>query len=480
MASAPLATVGKALQRWHWLVWGVAGLATGTALGAASVRTPTYQATTLMIVDESQNVSQGFDIALQADQYLEQRYISMATSQAVLARVCSQEGGGCSPTALSRQVSATATRATGEIAITASAGSPESAVQLADDVARATLAENKTYITSSQATQRQLLQKQLDQLNQQMTTSQVAIQAAHTANKSDSGPLAQLNLLQNQYQTTYGLLQALDVKQTQLTSGFTIEQLATAPTKPADPDPVRYVLVGLVGGLTIGFLLALLAERFRDRIVDGAELAEVTGSELVLAVDYREAPVLLGSYGLLSPRDQSEEAGGAQLLLIAAGPDVPVDDLAMDLAEAAASEHRRVLVVPSRPGRGLREVDDHAAGRQLQARPRPSGPRGVDLTIRCASPLSRPSQWLKPSAGQAILVAARNRTRFDEARRTTELLRHLGLEPVAAVLLTRVAQVAEKVRPPVQEADSVEARAPEQEAPESETPEREAPESEAS
>jgi capsular polysaccharide biosynthesis protein len=472
MASAPLATVGKALRRWHWLVWGVAGLASAMALGAASARTPTYQATTLMIVDESQNVSQGFDIALQADQYLEQRYISMATSQAVLARVCSQEGGNCTPTALSKQLNAAATKATGEIAITATAPSPESAVRLADDVARATLAENKAYVISSQANQRQLLQKQLDQLNQQMATTQVAIQAAHAINKSDSGPLAQLNLLQNQYQTTYGLLQNLDVKQTQLVSGFTIEQLATAPTRPADPDPVRYLLVGVAGGLATGFLLALLAERFRVRILDGAELAEVTGSELVLAVDYAEAPVLLASYGLLFPRDVPEEAGGAQLLLIAAGPDVPVDDLAMDLAETAAGDHRRVLVVPAGPGRGLREVNHDAPGRQLRSRP--PGPRGVDLTIRCASPLARPSLWLKPSAGPAILVAARNRTRFDEARRTAELLRHLGLEPVAAVLLTRVAQVAGKDHPPVQEVDPFEDPAAEHEAPEGETPESEA------
>jgi capsular polysaccharide biosynthesis protein len=475
MASAPLATVGKALRRWHWLVWAVAGLASAMSLGAASVRTPTYQATALMIVDESQNVSQGFDLALQADQYLEQRYISMATSQAVLARVCSQEGGGCIPATLSKQVGAAATKATGEIAITATTPSPESAVRLADDVARATLVENKNYVTSSQAPQRQLLQKQLDQLNQQMASTQLGIQAAHAANKSDSGPLAQLNLLQNQYQTTYGLLQDLDVKQTQLTSGFTIEQLATAPTRPADPDPVRYLLVGLAGGLTIGFLLALLAERFRTRILDGAELAEVTGSDLVLAVDYREAPVLLASYGLLSPREPQEEAAGAQLLLIAAGPEVPVDDLAMDLAEAAATEHRRVLVVPAGPGRGLREVNHHGAGRQFQARPRPPGARGADLTIRCASPLARPSLWLKPSAGPAILVAARNRTRFDEARRTAELLRHLGLEPVAAILLTRVAQVAGKERPPVQEVDAVEGGVPEgEEAPEAETPESEA------
>src|SRR2546430_8376885 len=92
MSVGPLATVGKALRLRHGLVWGVAGIAGALAFGAASVRTPTYQAIAYLNVDESQNVSQGFDIALQADQYLQQRYISMATSRAVLTRVCAHEG----------------------------------------------------------------------------------------------------------------------------------------------------------------------------------------------------------------------------------------------------------------------------------------------------------------------------------------------------------------------------------------------------
>jgi capsular polysaccharide biosynthesis protein len=445
-------------------VWGVAGLAAALALAAASVRVPTYQATSLLNVDESHNVSQGFDIALQADQYLEQKYISMATSQAVLASVCAQENSAqttptasppapvqpsptaaatpatqssCTPTQLSRQVSAAATKATGEIAITVTASSPLTAARVANEVASTTLANNQVYVKSSLAGQRQLLQQQLNQVTQQMAVTQQAIQAANNANRPDSALLAQFNVLQSQYQTTSGRLQDLDVAQAQLISGLTIEQLATPPTKPADPDPARYVLVGVAGGLTVGLLLALIAERLRDRIVDGAELAEATGSDLVLAVDYREAAAVIGSYGLLSPADVGEGGSGAQLVLVAASPEVPVDDLAMDLAAAAATEDRLVLVVPSGPGRALREVNDRGASGQLHPRPRTPGARDADLTIRCASPLSRPSMWLKPSAGPAILLATRNRTRFSEARRTAELLRHLGVEPAATLLLTR-------------------------------------------
>src|SRR5437867_3539986 len=261
MGGGALATVGKALRLRHWVVWGVAGLAGALALAAASSRPPTYQATALLNVDESQNVSQGFDIALQADQYLQQRYISMATSQAVLTKVCDMEIAAqaappaanpaapaasppaaaqpvpsaaptptplpsCTPAQLGKQVTATATRATGEIAITATRSNPEAAARIANEVATATLAENQSYVINSLASQRQLLQKQLDSLNQQMAATQAAVQAANVLRLPDSAPLAQLNLLQNQYQSTYGHLQDLDVQQTRLISGLTISQLA--------------------------------------------------------------------------------------------------------------------------------------------------------------------------------------------------------------------------------------------------------------
>src|SRR2546430_7766523 len=180
MGVGPLATVGKALRLRHWLVWGVAGLAGALAFAAASTRPPTYQATALLNVDESQNVSQGFDIALQADQYLQQRYISMATSPAVLTKVCDMEIAAqaappaanpaapaaappaaaqpttgaaisptplpsCTPAQLSKQVSAASTRATGEIAITATRSNPEAAARIANEAAPAILAANQTY-----------------------------------------------------------------------------------------------------------------------------------------------------------------------------------------------------------------------------------------------------------------------------------------------------------------------------------------------
>jgi hypothetical protein len=64
-------------------------------------------------------------------------------------------------------------------------------------------------------------------------------------------------------------------------------------------------------------------------------------------------------------------------------------------------------------------------------------PDGFDLTIRCLPPpLHGPATpWLEAPASTAVIVATKGRTRFSEARRTGDLLRQVGIEPVAAVLL---------------------------------------------
>jgi capsular polysaccharide biosynthesis protein len=447
MASSPLTTLGRALRRWHWLLWLTTVAGGGLALAAASHRAPTYQATALLYLNESQNVNQGFDLALQADQYLTQRYLAMATSQPLLSQVCSQEGPGCSPAMLSRKVTATTPKATGQIAITVSSASPNTAARLANEVAQALVSRNQAQVVASLASQRQLLQQQLDQLNRQMAATQQAIQAADALWRPNSGPVAQFAMQQSQYTATFNRLQDLDARQAQLIGSLTVEQPAAIPTKPSDPDPLRYGVVGAIGGLAAGFMAALLAERFRDRIFDGAELAEATGSPLVLAVDGRDASAAIGTYSLAARADGQEQSGGVQLLLVAASPNDPVDEIAMDLAEAVAADQRRVLVVPAAPGGVGRKTPEPSGRRQTSdivvlasARPLVQAPErasNFDLTIRCVAPLARAPLWLNAAAGPAVLVATRGKTRFSDARRASDLLRYVGLRPAAAILLKR-------------------------------------------
>ena len=79
-----LDSIGGALRRRHRWVW-LPPLAAVAAAGLlAAFLPPTYEATAQLALDEQQEAGLGFDLALQADQYLTQRYVAMATSRPVL------------------------------------------------------------------------------------------------------------------------------------------------------------------------------------------------------------------------------------------------------------------------------------------------------------------------------------------------------------------------------------------------------------
>ncbi len=307
MDPSPMTTVGRALRRRHWLVWGAALAGCVVALGAAAVRPPTYQATAVLALDETQAVNQGFDIAVQADQYLTQRYIAMATSQQLLAQVCAHEGRGCEPVTLSHQISATALKTTGLIAISATASSPAAAARLANEVSGLVLDRNQSEVDAYLGPQRLLLQGQLSQLQAQIANVHTSIEAVQAPGRTEAAVsnslaplLLQLQQLQNEYSSTYAKLQDVLVLQTRLGGSLLIDQPATLPVKPTDPDPIRYLLVGGAGGLAAGFLGALVLERYRVRVRESAELAEATGSPVVLTFDGTWPAAMSGPYGFLS------------------------------------------------------------------------------------------------------------------------------------------------------------------------------------
>ena len=468
----PLKTIGQALTHFHWLLWGTALLAGTLAFGATYVRHPTYEATATLTLYEATDTSQGFDLALQADQYLTQRFIALATSRPVLEQVCATEGGPCDPVALSKRVQATTPRATGQISITASGSSPARAARLANDVANELVGRNRAEVDAAMSPQRTYLQNQLASIDGSINATQEQIQQIQNALRTDASIanglaplLSKLGLLQGQYANTYTKLQDLDVVAAQRAATLSLYEPAVAPSHPADPDPVRYVGVGVVGGLIVGFLLALLAERFRDRIDDGTELADATGCSIVLDLGGRADPTTAGPYGFLAQASlQARQRDGRSLLLVAASAEESLDGVAETLARAAAQMHRRVLIIRaagSTNGLARREIpagdgtspgvpmkpEVSSGGVVVAPRPTVTGGNGhaswnhdgFDLIIHCAlPPMADPSmRWARPAGDSAILVATRGSTRFSEAGRTAAHLRHLGVETAAAILLPR-------------------------------------------
>jgi capsular polysaccharide biosynthesis protein len=458
-SGTPLSTVTGAVRHFWWIVALLTLIGVAGALAAAQLRPPTYQAAAVLNLDTTQNAGQGFDVALQADQFLSQRYISMASSRVVLDQVCASSKPPCDATALARQVSASDSKGTGMIQISVTASSPAEAARLANAVAAQVLAQNNKQIDDRIKPQRDALQATLAQQNTRVQQIRDQLAVAQKSSASDTAVtnaiaplLADLSQAQTQYNTTQTQLQALQLQQAQLQHTLSPIQAAAPPSKPIDPNPLLYAVIGLAAGLVLGFLAALIAERLDDRIRDSGQLAEATGSPLVLEAGVggrngageRQAASFSLAYASMLARHDSVRA----VLVVAATYGDQVDEVGVGLATAAAQWGRRVLVIQSYPA-------DHGSGNgpagEVTSRvvveaasSQPNGQEvvaadGFDLIIACTPPPGYSSNAMSfmSSTDMAIVVATRRQSRSRDARWAAELLRHTGVRIAGAVLVDR-------------------------------------------
>src|SRR5437879_1863344 len=212
---SPLPTIGRALRSKLWLILLLTVASGVAAYEATLVRPQVYEASTLLSIDESQTSSQGFDVAMQADQFLAQRFISLGTSREVLQAVCVRERSGCNPVTLARQIRVTTPQSTAQLLIIADASSPSTAARLANEVATALIARNRSQVDQQMGPQLTLLQNQLQTLSAQLSQATQLAAADERAGKSNATEVAQLSFLQAQYSSTFQRLQDFEVQRSQ-------------------------------------------------------------------------------------------------------------------------------------------------------------------------------------------------------------------------------------------------------------------------
>lgn len=446
MRTPPYSTVGRALRRKLWLIAFVMVAAGAAAYEAAAVRSPVYEASTLVSIDQSQAASQGFDAAMQADQFLAQRFISRATSRAVLQDVCAKEGRGCDPVALARQIRVTTPKATAQLEIIATSSSPSTAARLANELADSLIVRNRAQVDQAMDSQRTYLQGQLKAQGDQLAQAVQQVSANEAAGRQDAAGMTQLSFLQTEYSSTYRRLQDLEVQRSQQIDVLTVEQRAVTPKKPVDPDPVRYVAVGLACGLVAGLLLGLLAEGMRRRIHRRSDLADAASTDIV--VDFSRGLLrgtgrpyaYLARISLAGPTEQPPA-----LLLVGSTLGERVNDVGKELANTVAASGRRVLVLLApTPKRGVwwwHKEDQPSkvlVGPDGSAGPLRSGSdEEVDLVIHCSLPpmLDPSATWLRAMPDRAIVIATKGLTRLGEVRQTVEMLERTRVHVVAAIML---------------------------------------------
>jgi capsular polysaccharide biosynthesis protein len=433
-SSSIVRTFGGAI--WHRKLLIGAIIAVGLIAGYALYRVtpPTYESQAQLYVDP------GVDQVLQQSDGLLSRYIvQQGTSYRVLQRASQQLAGNPSPDDLGRRVTSTAVKATNLVAITAIASSPSGAAELANTVGKAVVDQNRADSSERGLQSQTYLTSELARLSDVIKADQAAGASAE-----------QLTSDRQVYANTYGRLQDLQLRIARAAEGVSVIQQALPPTRPVNPDLVRYLAVAAAAGLCLALLIALLVERFDDRVLDSETVGKASGTSLVVgAPRFHGSPSeeLLAPYSLAYANLVARYPRARTIMVVASSHRESTESVAAALSEADELTGNRTKVVqaepvaPSDPGYPPPPLSPHLHLPDARSQPNTqlastnSAPRTF---VAVPAPLLSPkAATMADNVDVAILVAISGVTRLGEVAHTAEALRLAGIEPVAVILLSK-------------------------------------------
>lgn len=438
------------------------------AAGALLLGTPkTYQATA--VVDISPTSSSGANSAVST---ITESRIVTSTSVALAAKQTLAFPG--TPTELAQRVAVTSPLASQVLNITYTADSAQGAADGANAFAHAYL-DYRTLIAQKDITLR------IGRIQSQVSDLQKSLAALKTAQNDP-----QRGLLQNQIQQ---LQNQLNNYQTSVISPGQVAGAALVPASPSSPRPVLYLAGGLLFGLLVGIILAVLRDRRDDRVRNAAELEHSLGYPVLAESASAESGSRVGqlaaidanrgaeadAYRTVTTTVTADSAGSRIVLLCGAG----LDGLSMaplNLAATFAMQGLQTVIAGPRnavePALDLLDVQSlppPAQGSRLAGQLAPSatlpllsvlslgdevslgaalranGDRLDDVLARAdiivldGVNIELPSTSLRLAqlADEAVVVAYRNRSTHAGIERLARQLAQVNTTVLGGILLTR-------------------------------------------
>lgn len=239
---------------------------------AVAVLPKQYEASASLFVGQDRPISASS--SAQLDDVLAKSYAALLASPLVADRALARVGGGLSRSQLLSRMTFQVTPGTQLIVVTAVAGSPERAAQLANGYA-------ETFVAQQQASDAQSQKSRLGRLARQIGVVSVLVEKLRfrgPRSKPELGvALGQLSSLRSTYQA---LQQNLALQG----SNLTFSTRAAPAVSPSAPKPVPYLLAALVLGLLLAIGAALLRDRLDRRIWDEDEMLLVAGAPILARI----------------------------------------------------------------------------------------------------------------------------------------------------------------------------------------------------
>ncbi|MEV5747777.1 Wzz/FepE/Etk N-terminal domain-containing protein [Actinoallomurus sp. NPDC052308] len=336
--SRELADYLAMLKRRWWVVVAAAALGVAVAAMLVVVMPKTYSAFAVVNVtptklDSGSQSGKQQDINLQTEA---QRVRSYDVAERVARDLHTKE----TPTALSASVSVNVPNDSTVIYITVNAATAANARDRAHAFAQAYLDDRRDSATTVLMTQMTALQRQINSLSKQLRTMTDKVQK---------------NLVVAQMQALNNKASDLRVTAANVDPGEIITD-ARLPTSPSDPSLTRYLPSGLVGGLLLGVVLAILLDRTDKRVRTAHDIERVLDLPVLVDIPAKRGREGLGLLPARSRTGQSFHElshvltatlghGNHVLLVTGAAPGRGGSFVAANLAAALARTGSDVLLV---------------------------------------------------------------------------------------------------------------------------------------
>ncbi len=274
------------LKQWKLVVVCFLFAGLGTYIGS-KLMTPLYQSSALVQVDirSSSNNQADYNSLLASDQ-LVQTESALATGDPVLREVASHYPN-LSLEQLASEVSSTVKTNTQLFEVDVVDPSPTQAANLANDVTMTLINQQQQVLQQDNTLAQQQIQQDLDTTSQQIsdiTTKIISLQASGE-NKAQIAILqTKLSVLQQHYNQWQSALAQLELAQAQSGNFLRIAQPASPSIKPVRPNIPLYTAGGLLAGLLLGMLLAVIFEHLDTYVRTPEELTQLLGWPVLATV----------------------------------------------------------------------------------------------------------------------------------------------------------------------------------------------------
>jgi len=296
------------LLQWAWLIALVTIVAAGATYFINMNTTPVYQASTSLLVSEplaARNTSLSSD-AMVTGYYAASTYTELVTDRPVLEKVIRDLNAPQTPEALKAAITVSRVRDTQVITLTVEDTDRVLAANIANKISEVFMERIAALQGARYATSKENLQKQLIDMEAQLSQATADRTASTDSNERD-----RLDTKLTQYRTIYSNLVTSyeQVRLAEAQSNTTVVQTepATPPRTPVRPRTLpNTFLVGLLG-LSLAAAGVITADALDDTLKDPAELARKTGLPVIGMIPYNEIESQ-GPATRLEPRSPTAEA----------------------------------------------------------------------------------------------------------------------------------------------------------------------------